>query len=402
MKVMMKRLMAACVIGLAAISSASAQEAKGEPLKFSIALPLSGPLAFSGQVQQAGWQSAIAWINGSGGVKGRPIAADFYDDEYKVDLGVAGFKKAASAGDLVFAAGDGTPFVRAISPENNDTYRILMSATGFASDLVDTSKYTYHFLPGPTYSDMVGVLLEYIAKQKTGDTAPKVAMVYSATEFGRDPLEYFRSRAKELGVSIVLEEETKWSGVDVTSSAIKLRNAAPDFVIFHGYAGNVWPEILKTAKDYGVNAKFMGTAYNSDPEMVKGVGPSADGYLGVVPYNLAMAGAEGEYAVAIRDALKSSNATTGSGYANMGYVQSWLTALILREAIGATIDAGKELTGTNLIAAINALKGWDSKGIVGDVTFVNQRLPKAIIYKFSVGADSFAMEPVTELLTVAE
>ncbi|WP_417683764.1 ABC transporter substrate-binding protein [Roseibium sp.] len=399
---MMKSVLAACLMGVLAVTASVAEEAKGEPLNFSIALPLSGPLAFSGQVQQAGWQTAIAWINAQGGVKGRPIAADFYDDEYKVDLGVAGFKKAASAGDLVFAAGDGTPFVRAISPENNDTYKVLMSATGFASDLVDTTKYAYHFLPGPTYSDMVGLLLEHIADNKTGDEAPKVAMVYSATEFGRDPLEAFRSRAADLGIEIVLEEETKWSGVDVTSSAIKLRNAAPDYVIFHGYAGNVWPEVLKTAKDYGVDATFMGTAYNSDPEMVKSVGASVDGYLGVVPYILDVDGAEGEYAAAIRDALKAWEGKPYTGYANMGYVQSWLTALILREAIGQTMDAGKELNGTNLIAAINGLDGWDSKGIVGGVTFVNQRLPKAIIYKFNVGEDSFSMEPVTDLVTTGE
>ncbi|WP_417695481.1 ABC transporter substrate-binding protein [Roseibium sp.] len=397
-----KSILAGGLMSLSALTPAKAEEAQGEPLKFSIALPLSGPLAFSGQVQQAGWQTALAWINEQGGVDGRPMVADFYDDEYKVDLGVAGFKKAASAGDLVFAAGDGTPFVRAISPENNDTYRILMSATGFASDLVETDKYAYHFLPGPTYSDMIGALLNYIDDNKSGDAAPKVALVYSATEFGRDPLEHFRSHAAELNIDIVLEEETKWSGVDVTSSAIKLRNAAPDYVIFHGYAGNVWPEILKTAKDYGVQAKFMGTAYNSDPEMVKSVGEYVDGYLGVVPYMLNVDAVEGEYLNAVRTSLQSWEGKPYSGYANMGYVQSWLTALVLREAIGSTLDAGKDLNGPNLIGAINDLKDWDSKGIVGDVTFVNQRLPKAIIYKYNVSADSFSMEPATDLVTVAE
>lgn len=364
---------------------ASAQE---DPVKFSIALPLSGPLAFSGEVQQAGWQAAIEYINGEGGIEGRPIEAEFYDDEYKVDLGVAGFKRAASAGDLVFAAGDGTPFVRAISPENNDTYRVLMSATGFASDLVDTERYAYHFLPGPTYSDMFEALFTFMKSEKD---APTVAIVYSATEFGRDPLENARAMAAEMGIEIVLEEETKWSGVDVTSSAIKLRNAAADYVIFHGYAGNVWPEVMKTAKDYRVESTFMGTAYNSDPEMVRGVGDAADGYVGVVPYDLTMEDADGEYAEAIRTSLQGWDAKEYTGYANMGYVQSWVTALILRDAIGGALAAGEELNGDTLIARIRDLDGWDSKGILGDVTFENQRIPTSVLYRYNVEGDSFSM-----------
>ncbi|MGB3407663.1 MAG: ABC transporter substrate-binding protein [Jannaschia sp.] len=374
----------AAALGLAASGASYAQEA----IRFSIALPLSGPLAFSGAVQQAGWQSAITYINGGGGIAGRPIEAEFYDDEYKVDLGVAGFKRAASTGDLVFAAGDGTPFVRAISPENNDTYKILMSATGFASDLVDTERYKYHFLPGPTYSDMFEALFGYMK----GETEnPTVAIVYSATEFGRDPLDNARAMAADMGIEIVLEEETKWSGVDVTSSAIKLRNAAADFVIFHGYAGNVWPEIMKTAKDYRVESVFMGTAYNSDPEMVRGVGDAADGYVGVVPYDLTMEDAEGDYAIAIRDSLQSWDGKEYTGYANMGYVQSWVTALVLRDAIGGALEAGEELTGDNLIARISSLSGWDSKGILGDLTFENQRIPTSVLYEFTVSGDTFAM-----------
>ena len=379
-----RQIIAATGLALAA-GTAGAQEA---PVKFSIALPLSGPLAFSGEVQQAGWQSAIAYINGNGGIAGRPIEAEFYDDEYKVDLGVAGFKRAASAGDLVFAAGDGTPFVRAISPENNDTYRILMSATGFASDLVDTERYQYHFLPGPTYSDMIRALFEHMAAE-TED--PTVAIVYSATEFGRDPLENARAYAEELGVEIVLEEETKWSGVDVTASAIKLRNADADYVIFHGYAGNVWPEIIKTARDYRVESTFMGTAYNSDPEMVRGVGDAVSGYVGVVPYDLTMEDAEGEYAEAIRAALEERDGDDFTGFANMGYVQSWVTALLLREVIGDAIEAGEDLTGDALIARMRDLDGWDSQGIMGDVTFADQRIPTTVIYRYEVEGDALTM-----------
>ena len=144
-----------------------------------------------------------------------------------------------------------------------------------------SSKYPYHIMVGPTYSDQFDILYKYIKDKQGSGPAPKVALVYTATEFGRDPIEHAKASAKKLGINIVAEEETKWSGIDVTPHVIKLRNAAPDYVIFQGYAGNLWPEIVKLSREYGIKAQFMGTVYGVQPDLVKGAGPAADGMLGV-------------------------------------------------------------------------------------------------------------------------
>lgn len=357
--------------------------ALAQDLKFSIPLPLSGPFAVTGQAQQVGWQHAVDYINKNGGVKGRKIDISFYDDEYKVELGVAGFKKAAADRDLVFAGGDGTPFVRAISPENNERYKVLMSSTGAASDLIDVAKYKYHFLVGPTYSDMVGLLFKHMKENHKG-APPKVALVYSASEFGRDILENARAMAKAMNINIVLEEETKFTGVDVTAHAIKLRNAAPDFIIFHGYAGNIWPEIVKLAREYGVKGQFMGTLYGSHPEVVSGVGQAVDGFLGAVSVELVLKDRTEPMLKTIDGYMRTWTAKPYTGYANVGYMQSWATALILREAIGRAIDKGRPLNGDSLIAEVNGLKDWDSGGIFGvPVSFDKNRIPYGVIYRYS-------------------
>jgi branched-chain amino acid transport system substrate-binding protein len=396
----MKMLRLTAAAALAALCGAAlgaaAPPAVAQDLKFTIPLPMTGPLAFTGSVGLKGWQDAIDYINKNGGIRGRRIVADIYDDEYKVDVSVAGFKKAVANGDVVFAAGDGTPFVRAISPENNDKYKVLMSNTGNASDLTDTVKYHYHFLVQSTYSDMFGLLLQYIKGKQGNGPAPKVALVYSATEFGRDPIPYARARAKELGIDIVLEDETKFTSVDVTADAIKLRNAAADYVIFHGYAGNVWPEIARLARDYGVKSQFMGTIYAADPDLVRGVGAAADGYLGVVPFNMVIRGNPGPVMKVIEGYYKAWPNHTYTGYANIGYLQSWATALVLREVIGRAIDKGEALNGDNLIGEVRALKDWDSGGIYGGpVTFENQRIPFGIIYRYGVKDGTVTLTPET-------
>ena len=48
--------------------------------------------------------------------------------------------------------------------------------------------------------EMIGILLEYIAKAKPG---AKIALVNSDTEFGRDPIAPTEKRAAELGLKIV-------------------------------------------------------------------------------------------------------------------------------------------------------------------------------------------------------
>lgn len=365
--------------GLAGAASAQ------EDLRFSIPLPLTGPLAVTGQAQQVGWEHAIDWINGNGGIAGRKIAAEFYDDEYKVELAVAGFKRAVAEGDLVFAAVNGTPAVRAIMPENNEKHKILVSSTGAASDLVDVERYPYHFLVGPTYSDQVHMLFDYIVDNHEGDGAPTVALVYSDTEFGRDPLENARALAEEMGIDIVLEQETRFVEVDVTQHAIRIRQAAPDYVIFHGYAANVWPEIVRLVRDYGVETQFMGTLFGSHPDVVSTVGDAANNYLGTVSVNLLVGESDTEMMRTIDEYLRTWTDKPYTGYANIGYMQSWSIALVLREAIGSALEKGLELTGDNLIAEINAIENFDAGGVFGtEIGFELNRIPYGVIYRYNI------------------
>lgn len=355
-----------------------------DELKFWVPLPLTGPLAVTGQAQQKGWDHAVDWINKAGGIKGRKISISYFDDEYKVEVGVAGFKKAVANGDVVFAGGDGTPFVRAISPENNETYKVLMSNTGASSDLVETDKYKYHFLVGPTYTDMVYMLFDYIKANQKGTTAPRVAFVYSASEFGRDPLENTRKRAKEMGIDLVLEQETKFVEVDVTAHAINVRNSKPDYVIFHGYAANVWPEIAKLLRDYGVKAQLMGTLYSSHPEVISTIGEAADNYLGTVSVDLLVGQSSKPMMKTVNEYMKTWKEKPYTGYANIGYIQSWATALILQEAITKAIDKGAKLNGDTLIAEISALKDFDGGGLFGTpISFEKNRIPYGVLYRYN-------------------
>ncbi|HBI78550.1 MAG TPA: amino acid ABC transporter substrate-binding protein, partial [Marinobacter adhaerens] len=52
-----------------------------------------------------------------------------------------------------------------------------MSGASFATVLTDNETYPYQFIPGPNYSQMFGIILEYIASQGEGGDMPNVAFV---------------------------------------------------------------------------------------------------------------------------------------------------------------------------------------------------------------------------------
>ena len=79
--------------------------------------------------------------------------------------------------------GDSTAFAKTINPELERMGSIMMAGASFATEINDPKKYPNQFLVGPDYTEMMGILMRHIAKEKPG---AKVALVYSDTEFGRD------------------------------------------------------------------------------------------------------------------------------------------------------------------------------------------------------------------------
>ena len=316
-----------------ALAGRTAWAQTAETINLAMLAPLTGPYAFTGQRELAGWQDALDYVNADGGAAGMEMSLLALDTEYKVDVGVAQWKKALSASDLHFAKADLIPLVRAMTPENTDRYQMLLSTTANGSHLTEEEGFQYFFIPAPTYSDLTAMALAHIEQVAGAGSGAKIAFVHSNIEFGRDPVPATLAMIDEMGFDLVLEDETAMTGVDVTSSAIKLRNAKPDFILFHGYAGNVWPDVLRLARDYQVDATAMGTIWSVDPDTVKGIGAAADGFIGIVPHTLHVEGNDAPVIQEVEKALKARQGDEYAGYGGIGYMSGWASVLLLREIL---------------------------------------------------------------------
>ena len=335
-------------------------------------IPLTGVFAFAGIAIDQGIKDYLTILNESGGIQGRKVRYVPEDTGYKVDQSMAAFKKITSQNKVNLYYADSTAFVKTVNPELERAQNILMTGASFAKEISDAQKYPLQFMVGPNYSEMVSILLQYIAKAKPG---AKVALIYSDTEFGRDPVEAARAETKKLGLNLVTEIVTPPSSVDVSAEVIKLRRADPDYTIFHGYVSAPIPEFVNQAKALNLKTAFMGTFWSMDNTTVMRMGANIDGFLGVMPYRYYY-DAEGK--APMLDRIRKMR----PDYQTTGYMQGFLSTMLLTEAAKRTLEAGNELTGKNMKTALSSIRNFDTGGIIGvPLSIKGNSIPIGRIYK---------------------
>ncbi len=336
-------------------------------------IPMTGVFAFAGIGIHAGITDYVKMINDTGGIKGRKIKYVPEDTAYKVDASVAAFKKITGQNKVNLYYGDSTAFAKTINPELERMGSIIMAGASFATEINDPKKYPNQFLVGPDYTEMIGILMRHIAKEKPG---AKVAFVYSDTEFGRDPIDEGEALAKRLGLNVTGKIMTPPGSVDVSTEIVKLRRAAPDYTIFHGYILAPIPEFISQARKMGMTSQFMGTFWSMDNSMVMKMGEAAEGFMGVMPFRYYY---ESDAKAPMLEKIRKMRPE----YQSNAYMQGFLTAMLFTEAAKRTLDAGKTLDGKNLKASLNTIKNFDTGGVVGvPITIRGNSIPVGRIYRF--------------------
>ncbi|KPU89050.1 amino acid ABC transporter substrate-binding protein [Variovorax paradoxus] len=370
-----RELIVAAGAALAAPLGAYAQS--GEDIVIGGSIPMTGVFAFAGIGINAGIADYVKIVNDGGGIKGRKLRYVPEDTGYKVDVSVATYKKITSQNKVNLYYGDSTGFSKTINPELDRSGQILMAGASFATELNDPAKYPNQFLVGPDYTEMIGILLRHIAKEKPG---AKVAFVYSDSEFGRDPIESSEAAAKKLGLTVPVKIMTPAGSVDVSTEVIKLRRAAPDYTIFHGYVLAPIPEFVQQGKQMGMTTKWMGTFWTMDSSTVMKMGEAGDGFMGVMPYRY-------YYDTSAKAPMLEKIRALRPEYQSTAYTQGFLTAMLFTEAAKRTLDAGKPLDGKNLKAALNSIKDFDTGGLIGvPITIKGNSIPVGRVYRADMKA----------------
>ena len=387
---------AAASLGPFAIGSASAQAHRGD-IVIGASQPITGVFSFAGTAMNNGLNDFVAWRNSQGGVAGHQLRYVSEDSGFKLDQGVAIFKKIMAAEKPSFFYGDSTQWAKAVSQDAIASNSIMTSSTSLASVVADPKTMPQHFVPGATYPRLHEILMEYIARTSRGAaTKPNIAYVYADTEFGRDGIPAGRARAEKLGLPVVAEIITKQSGIDVAPEVAKLRRAKPDIVIFQGYILAPMPEFVRQLREAGLNPQIMGTAWGLDKPAYDALGALGVRLTGVSMYRYgqetdsSMINTMREYLAKARPEVK---------HISPFYISSWLTGMIFAEIAERCIKANKPLTLPNMKAALESMKEWDTGGVTGLLADLSgHQIPVGRMYAYD--PDKKTMEPASGWIKV--
>ena len=183
----------------------------------------SGPLVYPGtQLVNNGLEAYIGYINAQGGIHGRKIMTQYYDDGYKPQNAVANTKRLVEQ-DKVFAilASQGTPPVMAtVKYLTQNKVPLLFPFQGVpisGQKTIFTS-----FTPYPNQSELVVTWLVKVKGFK------RIGILYQDDKYGytfRDP---GQKTLQKLGLDWAAAESYKRGAKDLSAQVAKLRKANLD------------------------------------------------------------------------------------------------------------------------------------------------------------------------------
>jgi len=377
----------------AALSAASVApsivRAEEKHWRVGASLPMTGPFATAGQLVAPALSDFATMVNDAGGIGGRPMKIEIEDSGYVPKNALANFQRALASGPLHGYFGDSTGFMELVGPTLKGDQAVMMMSTSFASSLADPVKRPYQFMAGPSYQDQVEILLNDI-KAKGGKT---VALIYSDSEFGRDPIPHAKMVAKKLGLKIVLEEVTKTAGADIESHVTKLAQANPEYAILQGYVTGVWPQLIGAARAFGLKTQFMGTFWAMEKVVADKVtaqaGPFLDGYMGVMPYRYFYDQKDAPYYQEVAKWKKAQNKDF-PGYIVTWALEAYLNLLIWKKSMEITLEANKEVNADNLMASMRSIKDWDTGGFFGSpISLDKHKISQGRVYRYNAETKLF-------------
>ncbi len=238
---------AACLV----LGGVGAPARAAETIKFAAAGPMTGPSGETGQRMRAGIELAIGEINAAGGVGGKKVAVDFFDDEGKPEGAASVAQKIASDPDVFAVIGH-------INSSASMAALPIYKRAGLTEVSGNSSSYKLTHLG---YSNFFRVIIDDFAQapvvvdeavQKQG--RKHLAIIYENSDYGKGLYDAAVKEAKKLGVDVV-DAETYTAGVDRDFSAqlTKIKAASPDALIIGGQYGEGGP-ILSQAYRLGLTS----------------------------------------------------------------------------------------------------------------------------------------------------
>jgi ABC-type branched-subunit amino acid transport system substrate-binding protein len=285
MKITRRSLVASAAVALALTSACSPPGAKqddtntGGPIKIAVVNAQSGQLSSLGAWELKGAKLAVQEWNKAGGIGGRQIQLDVFDDQGDPTVGTNVARKIASEGYLAMIGTAESAVTIAMAPTLQSS-QIPNITSGQSTGLVAV-KSPFLFLNGPTSTTYDETLAKYIVDSKG---IKSIAMVSNNGSYGKGEHDAFLKALQSRGVTPVADQVVTTDQKDFSAALSTIRQKNPQLV-FLGAEEVESGLIVKQARSLGITVPFAGAAPQGTPVFAETAGPAAvEGTIVSSPY----------------------------------------------------------------------------------------------------------------------
>lgn len=193
-----------------------------EEIKIGFSGPLTGPVAWLGELYLSGLTTAEQHINSNGGIDGRPVKLIVEDNGFTGKGGVDTFNTLKNKGAEIILSLGTVPSVP-MSPLSKEEKIPLLAAATFVDLTIDNPfAIQMSILPENDVNATV------VDMEKQGDK--RIGVLYMNNEYGVSTLKAFKDRIKDSDVSVVIEEAFLPENPDFSTTILKIATSDIDAI----------------------------------------------------------------------------------------------------------------------------------------------------------------------------
>jgi branched-chain amino acid transport system substrate-binding protein len=272
LKITRRKVLAGMGAAGAAIASRRAA-AEPAPLRFGLAMPLTGGQATYGQDQVRAAQWALDAINGAGGVNGRKLEAITLDTQADAQIGIQAANRLVSVENVPVFVTAWSEVVKAVAPVANDGKVVELSVGANSAQIAKLGEYVYTTFP------LADVDITAVARYEAATMGKKrAAVLYINNETGIVAAEIYRKVFTQAGGSVVAYEAYDPKATDWTGQILKVRLASPDVIHIQGLVADT-PQVIAQLRQLGMTQTISSYSSIYNPRLIRQLGAAAEGVV---------------------------------------------------------------------------------------------------------------------------
>ncbi len=354
---MMRVLVSAAALAVAAGtacsapgSSSPAEENSDGPIKVAVVNAQSGQLSSLGQWEWKGAKLAADEWNANGGINGRQIQLELFDDQGDPTVGTNLARKIASEGFVAMIGTAESAVTVAMIPILQQSK--IPNITSGQSPAIAAAKSPFAFYNGPTSNTYDETLAKYLVDEKG---AKKVALISNNGSYGKGEREAFTKALSDRGITPVDDQVVTTDQKDFSAALTSIRQKSPD-VLFVGAEEVAAGLIVKQARELGITATVAGAAPMGTPVYLETAGAAnAEGTVVSSPY---LSNDTDDASRAFATAYQEAHGEEAELHGAKAYDGANIVFTALKNSEGAT---GQELA--------DAIRATKHDGLLGDFAY---------------------------------